>query len=87
MGFHSLPLSDFMPTIGTTRQIENHRQSPQMGSPDFIITQICAPWQQTSSSKNLRDFSLFAQEVLSFDNDGAVSLWPGGDDLVVILDT
>lgn len=87
MGFHSLPLTDFTLTVRNPRQIENHRQSPQMGPPNFIITQVRMLWQQTSFSKNQRDFSLFAPEVLSFNNDGAVSMWPGAGDPVVVLDT
>lgn len=48
-----------------------------MGPPNFMITQVHTLWQQTSLSRNQRDFSLFAPEVLSFSDDGAVSMEPG----------
>lgn len=50
------------------------------------VTQVGTLWQQISFSKNQKDFMLFALEILSLNNDRAVSMWPGADDPVVVLD-
>ena len=39
-GCDGLPLTEFMPTVGMPRQIEDHRQSPQMGPANSVIAQV-----------------------------------------------
>lgn len=49
------------------------------------ITQVGILCQQISFSKKQKDWILFALEILCLNNNRPVSVWPGADDPVVVL--